>query len=146
MNFTTIDRIVSESIAGRRFFTTATTAFASVALLLTITGLVVIVSRAVIERRRELAIRGALGATTASLMRLVTYQGMLPVVAGTISGLMLAYWGSKVLEQFLFQVAPREPMIYVAIALLIAGVAAVASAAPAFRVTATAPATVLRAE
>jgi putative ABC transport system permease protein len=60
MGITTIDQIVSESGAGRQFYTTVTVALAALALALTGTGLIVILTRSIAERRRELAIRCAL--------------------------------------------------------------------------------------
>jgi putative ABC transport system permease protein len=146
MNLTTIDRIISESVADRRFYTTATSAFAMVALLLTTVGLVVIVSRSVVERQRELAIRAALGATTSRLVRLVMRQGLVPVVAGAGLGIAAASAGASLLDQFLFHVTSREPGTYAGVGLLIVAVAAVATFVPARRVADTEPAGVLRAE
>jgi putative ABC transport system permease protein len=144
MQMTTIDRIVDDSIANRRFYTTATGAFAGLALALTIAGLVVIVARSVVERRRELAIRSALGATAARMVRLVMGRALLPVAAGAAAGLAGAYAGSSLLDRFLFEIGPREPAIYAAAASLIVFVAAMAALAPARRAAAIAPAQVLR--
>jgi putative ABC transport system permease protein len=146
MNLTTIDQIISESVADRRFYTTATIVFAAVALLLTILGLMIIVARAVVERRRELAIRAALGATSAALIQLVLRQALRPVLAGATLGLIGAYLGGNTLAHFLFHVTPREPFVYATIAALITTTAVLASLVPARRVSHTAPASVLRAE
>jgi hypothetical protein len=146
MNVTTIDRIINESVGQRRFYTMATSAFAALALLLTIVGLVVVVARSVVERRRELAIRAALGATAPRLVQSVVGQGLVPVLMGTAAGLGSAYVGATLLAQFLFQVTPREPTIYAAAAVVIVAVAALASFVPARRVTSVAPADVMRAE
>ena len=146
MNLTTIDRIINESVADRRFCTTATSAFGGVALLLTVVGLVVIVARAVVERRRELAIRAALGATGSALVQLVVRQGLGPVVVGAGVGVAGAYVSANTLARFLFHVTPREPLIYATVAMLIIIVAVMASLLPARRVTHLAPAVVLRAE
>jgi len=146
LHIATVDEIIGEAVAHRRFYTTATGAFASVALLLTIVGLAVIVARSTVERRRELAVRAALGATNARLVRLVVRQGLMPVLAGTAAGLLGASITSLLLAQFLFQVTPREPAIYAAAACVIVGVALIAILVPARHVTAIAPAAVLRAE
>lgn len=146
MNMTTIDQIVNESVANRRFYTTATGAFAAVALILTLVGLVVIVARSVVERRRELAIRSALGASSGGIVGLVARQSLTPVLTGAGLGLAAAYIGSSVLAQFLFQVAPHAPVIYAGAALLIFVVAAIAVLAPARRAADVEPAAVLRAE
>jgi predicted permease len=146
MNLTTVDQIISDSVADRRFYTTATSAFAVVALLLTVVGLMVIVARSVVERRRELAIRSALGATPLRLIALVVRQGLAPVVAGAAVGVAGAFAGAVVVAQFLFHVAPREPLVYGSVALLVVGVASLASVVPARWIMAESPAAVLRAD
>jgi ABC-type antimicrobial peptide transport system permease subunit len=146
MKTTTIDQIVNESVANRRFYTTATSAFAAVALVLTLVGLVMIVARSVVERRRELAIRSALGARSDQIVSLVLRQGLTPVLAGAAAGLAGAYLASTALAQFLFQVAPHAPIIYAAALVLILAVAAAAVLTPARRAAGVEPATVLRAE
>jgi hypothetical protein len=146
MNYTTVDRIVSESIADRRFFATATTTFASLALLLTLVGLTVVVARAVAERRREFAIRSALGATPARLLRDVMAGGLRPVLAGTVAGLGLAYAASTMLAQFLFNTTARDPMVFAAVGVVIVVTAALSAMMPARRAAGAAPAGALRAE
>jgi putative ABC transport system permease protein len=126
MKLTTVDRIVSESVADRRFYTAATTAFAAIALVLTIVGLSVVVVRVIAERRRELAIRAALGASFGHLVRTATSDGLAAVGIGIAVGLAGALAGSVPLERFLFQIPARAPAAYAAVAallLLIAGIA-----------------------
>ncbi|HEU4628746.1 MAG TPA: ADOP family duplicated permease [Gemmatimonadaceae bacterium] len=146
MRMTTIDRIVDASVANRRFYTLATTAFASIALLLTIVGLATVVARVVAERRRELAIRAALGATTGELARQATWGAMAAVGVGTLVGLAVAYAGSAALTQFLFHVAPRAPATYAAVAALVLTVAVVAAWRPVRALARVPLARVLRAE
>lgn len=146
MNITTIDRIVSESVADRRFTVTATTAFAAVALLLTVVGIAAVVGRTVVERRRELAIRTALGASRGHLTRLVMQHGLVPAAAGTVIGLGAAFAASTLLERFLFGVTPREPAVYLAVAGLIWSVTILASLVPGRRAGHAVPAALLRTE
>jgi putative ABC transport system permease protein len=146
MNITTIDRIITESVADRRFYTTTTVAFAILALLLTATALVIVIARAAVERRRELAIRAALGAPPRHLVALVARQSGVPVVCGVVTGLAAAWFGARVLQQFLFQIEPREPVVYVVACLLATAIAAVSSVVPAGRVRTVLPAAVLRGE
>ena len=113
MKLTTIDRIISESVADRRFYTTTTVAFACLALLLTATALpVIVIARAAVERRRELAIRTALGAPAGRLIALVARQGVIPGAVGTAAGLGAASFGTTILQRFLFGIEPREPLVY----------------------------------
>jgi predicted lysophospholipase L1 biosynthesis ABC-type transport system permease subunit len=145
-NIATIDQIISESTAGRRFYTTATTAFAALALLLTAAGLIVVIARSVAERRRELAVRAALGAHTGDLVRLVTRQGLMPVFVGAAVGLWGAWMGSALLRQFLFEVTHHDPVIYLAAGGLVVAVAFVGCLIPARRISKLHPAAALQSE
>jgi predicted permease len=144
MNFATIDQIIDESVADRRFYASASTVFAGLALVLTMVGLVVVVSRAVAERRRELAIRTAIGATTSSLIVLVAGQALRPVLVGTTIGAAIAYAAATTLDRFLFHVDPREPVVYGGVMLTLAGLAAVTSVIASRRIATNPVAAVLR--
>jgi len=146
MDFTTIDQIIDASVANRRFYTVATVSFATIALLLTVVGLIVVVARVVAERRRELAIRAALGATMSILVRVATRDALSAVCIGVAIGLAGAYVGSVVLAQFLFHVAPRSPATYAAVTGLVLGVAALAAWGPVRRFDRTSLAAMLKAE
>ena len=146
MHLTTIDRIVSDSVADRRFYTTTAVAFTALALLLTITALIIVITRVAVERRRELAIRAALGAPTGQLIALVARQSAVPVTAGAAAGLIVAWFGTRILQQFLFEVDPREPLVYAGTCLVTLAVAALSSFLPAWRMGTLPPAAVLRAE
>jgi predicted permease len=146
MDITTIDKIVSESVAGRRFYTTTVAAFAALALLLTATGLIVVIARSVAERRRELAIRSALGAQKRELTRLVMRQGLMPVILGTAVGLLGAWFGARMVEQFLFGVTLHQPAVYAGAGVFTVAVAAGACYLPARRVGEEPPAAVLQGE
>ncbi|NOT07817.1 MAG: FtsX-like permease family protein [Gemmatimonadales bacterium] len=127
MDMTTIDRIIDESVADRRFYTGATTAFATLALLLTVVGLGVVVTRIVTERKRELAIRAALGASFGRLIRRTSGESLAAVGLGVAAGLGGGFAISSVLQHFLFQVDSRSPLLYAGVALLVIGVAAAAA-------------------
>ena len=146
MRFTTVEAIVDGSVAGRRFYTVATAAFAVVALILTIVGLAVVVARAVVERRRELAIRMALGASQGRVVRQAGRDGLLAVGAGIGVGLLGAYAGATLLSQFLFGVTPYSPISYGGAAALVGGATLAAAWLVARRVTRIALAETLKAE
>jgi predicted permease len=146
LDVTTVDTIVSDSLADRRFYTTTIAAFAALALLLTATGLAVVIARSVAERSRELAIRSALGAQSSQLVNLVMGQGLMPVVFGTALGLLTAWFGARILEQFLFGVRLHEPAIYAGAGMFTLLVAALACFLPARGVGARPPATALQTE
>jgi predicted permease len=146
MDATTIDQIVSSSVADRRFYVTSTTAFAGLALVLAMVGLTVVISRSVVERRRELAIRAALGATSANVAALIMRDGIGPALIGTTCGLGAAFAGAAALNRFLFQVAPHAPWAYLGVGGLVVSLAAMAALAPARRAVHISLARVLRAE
>jgi putative ABC transport system permease protein len=143
---TTIGEIVSQSTSDRRFYAVATGSFAAVALLLAVAGLFGVVSRSVAERRRELAIRTALGADSRQIVRLVLFYGMLPVAVGAAAGLVAALGGSRVLARFLFEVAPTDVVTYGAAAVLVLLVAIAACILPARRALRVPPMLVLKGE
>jgi ABC-type antimicrobial peptide transport system permease subunit len=130
VNVATVDQVVDATIAGRRFYSVATGAFAVVALTLTTVGLALVVARAVAERRRELAIRSALGATLIRLARAAVGDALVAIAGGVFAGLLLASVGSVLIAQFLFQVAARSPNTYAGAALVVIGVAGVAAWLP----------------
>jgi predicted permease len=143
---TTIGELVSTSTADRRFYAVATGAFACVALLLAVAGVFGAVSRSVAERRREIAIRVALGADARTVIRLVTTYGLLPVLLGSLIGVIGAQAGSAGLESLLFEITPADPTTYAAAAGLILFVGLVACLIPAVRASRTPPMAALKSE
>jgi ABC-type antimicrobial peptide transport system permease subunit len=109
-----------------------------------VVGLIVVISRAVIERRRELAIRAALGATAPRLVQLVARQGLVPVAVGAAVGLIAAFASARLLQQFLFEITPRAPLAFAGVASLVLAIATAAALVPARRAARTAPAEALR--
>jgi predicted permease len=120
--------------------------FAALALIVAATGLYSVIAYVVTQRTHEFGIRLALGATGAQIVGLVLAYGMRAVLAGTVvSGMIAAALGSRLAPQ-LFDVSPRDPVVYGAVALVMIGVAAVALVVPAVRASGTDPAVALRQE
>jgi putative ABC transport system permease protein len=142
----TIDAIVAKSISEERFYALTTGAFAGIAVVLAVAGLFGVVSRTVSERRREIAIRVALGADAPSLFRLVFAYGLTPVVFGVLAGLWTAVLGASVLRRFLFQVDPTDPPTLAAVALMLLAVACAACYVPARRAIGVEPMAALKSE
>lgn len=143
---TTIGELVSTSMADRRFYAIATGAFASVALLLAVAGVFGVVSRLVAERRREIAIRVALGADAGTVIRLVIAYGLLPVVVGSLVGVLGAHASSSGLESLLYEITPADPTTYAAAAGSILLVALAACLIPAVRASRMSPMAALKSE
>ena len=93
-----------------------------------------------------MGVRIALGARAADVVRLVMSDGLRVVIKGTVLGILLAMAGGRWLGPLLFQVSPRDPVVFAAVALLLIGVAIVACGLPALRASRVDPATSLRAD
>jgi len=146
MKLTTIDEIISNSVSDRRFYTTSTAVFASLALGLTAGALVVVIARAILERRRELAIRAALGAGFGALTRTVTSHAIVVSACGIGAGLAVAWYATAVLEQFVFGIDPHEPWVFAISGLFALLVASLAAFIPTRQLTKFQLAAILRAD
>jgi putative ABC transport system permease protein len=121
-------------------------AFAALALLLSSIGLYGVLSYAVTQRSRELGLRIALGASTASVMRMVVVRGLVLTAAGLTFGLALAWAATRAMQNVLYGVTAGDPSTYVAVVGLMATIALLASYLPARRAARLDPITVLRAD
>jgi putative ABC transport system permease protein len=116
---TTVGDVVAGTIADRRFIAIAATAFAIVALLLTVAGLYGVMVIAATERVRELGIRIALGATRRAVIALLVRQGLAPVLAGALIGSIAASWAMRFMTSYLFEVKGVGASTYAAIVALV---------------------------
>jgi ABC-type antimicrobial peptide transport system permease subunit len=120
--------------------------FAAAALALAALGCFGVASQGVVQRRRELAIRMALGARASSVYRMVIGQAMKPVAWGLAAGIAGAIAGTRVLAQLLYDIKPTDPLTMVLGAGLLGIATVVACLAPARRAARVDPASVLREE
>jgi predicted lysophospholipase L1 biosynthesis ABC-type transport system permease subunit len=124
---------VDLSTRQQRFTAAITIAFAVVALLLGAIGVYGVMSHAVAQRTREMALRMALGATGGRVISMVV-GGMVKLsVAGTVAGVLIAAGGARALTTQLFGVTPHDPLTFVTVPLVLLSVAALAAYAPARR-------------
>jgi putative ABC transport system permease protein len=142
----TLDSVVAESVAVRRFQVVLTAAFAASALLLACVGIYGVVSWSAARRRNEIGVRMALGAPSGSVRWMIVAQGLRPVVAGLAAGVAAALALGRLLNSLLFGVTARDPLTFALVAGLLAGVAAVACYVPARRATLADPLRALRYE
>ncbi|MCY3842415.1 MAG: FtsX-like permease family protein, partial [Acidobacteria bacterium] len=119
---------------------------AALALLLAAFGVYGLLSYTVAQRRSEIGIRMALGATRGNIVALVVGQGALLVAAGTVAGMLGAAASSRLIESFLVGVEARDALTLSAAPLLLVGVAFVACWLPARRATRIDPMEALRVE
>ena len=128
---TTLNQLARESNALPRFYSLMLGLFASCSLLLTAVGLYGVVAATVSHRTREIGVRMALGASRRRIRRLVVRQAMGPVALGMAVGALGAVALTRVLGGFLYGLDPVDPITFVSVAALLAGVALAASYLPA---------------
>jgi len=142
----TMQQVVSDSVAGRRFQMVLLALFASVALMLAAVGIYGLMSYSVSQRTHEIGIRMALGAKREGVLRLVLRQALLLAAAGVALGIGGALTLTRFLSSLLFGVSSKDPLTFVAVSLLLAGVATSASFIPAWRAARVDPMVALRHE
>jgi ABC-type antimicrobial peptide transport system permease subunit len=129
----TMEQNISSTEVPRRFNTAIITGFAAVAVLLAILGIYSVIAFTVTSRMQEMAIRMALGAQRARIIRLVLTSGVTLAAIGCSLGLIGAIAASGLLRSFLFGVSPFDPLVLALAAIAILLLALVASALPAKR-------------
>ena len=141
-----MDVVIDESVNSSRFTAQLVGAFALLALALGAVGIYGVMSYLVGERRREMGIRIALGASRGSVLRLVVRRAASLAGLGAIIGLLGAVLAARSLRQWLYGVSPLDPLTLILVPSLFLLVAALASAGPALRATKADPASALRAD
>jgi putative ABC transport system permease protein len=142
----TLESARNESIASPRLTTVLLGLFAALALLITAAGIAGVMALTVSQRTHEIGIRMALGASASSVLRLVLRQGLTLVLIGLALGMAGAFALTRLMSTLLFAVEPTDPLTWLAVALTLAAVAALACFAPARRATLIDPLTALRSE
>ncbi|HEY6380842.1 MAG TPA: ABC transporter permease, partial [Pseudolabrys sp.] len=142
----TMDEFLSNSLAERRFHTILLSVFAVVALVIAIVGIYGVISYAVSKRTHEIGVRMALGAQRSDVLRMVIWRGMRLTLAGVTLGLAASLALTRVMKNLLFEVSATDPATFALLALLLVGVALIASYIPARRATKIDPLQALRHE
>jgi putative ABC transport system permease protein len=142
----TMQQIVADSMARRRFALVLLAGFAVLALLLTTVGVYGVVSYSVSRRTYEIGIRMALGAARQDVFKLVIGQGLAPTMIGVVVGLIGAFALTRLMSSLLFAVTATDPVTLVGVSLLLTGAALLACYIPARRATKIDPMVALRYE
>ncbi len=142
----TMEQVVGDSEAPRRFNTIVISSFAFAAVLLAALGIYSILSFSVAARVHEMAIRMALGSQRSDVVRLVLASGLKLAAIGCILGLAGAVAASRLLNSFLFQVSPFDPPVLTLTAASVFLLALAASFIPAYRASQVNPIDALRSE
>ena len=145
-NIRTMDQLLVNSTAGRRFMMIVMGLFAGVALILCATGIYGLTSYAVAQRTHEFGIRMALGAKVSNVLSLVLRQGGGLALAGLALGLAGAWASTRLLANQLYEIKPYDPMTFTLGTVTLGMVALLACLVPARRATQVDPMTALRYE
>jgi predicted permease len=142
----TLDEIESASMAATSFTLTMLAIAATMALLLGTVGIYGVISYSVARRTREIGIRSALGAEQGELERMFLAHALRVVAIGVAVGVLIAAVATRLIASMLFGVTPLDVPTYVAVTLVLAAAAVVASYVPARRAAHVDPLVALRYE
>jgi putative ABC transport system permease protein len=140
----TLDDGLNRIMAQSRFNTLLMTLLGATGLALSALGIYSVIAWLVSQRTREIGVRMALGASTRDVIAMVSLHGLKPVVAGLVAGFAGALAVTRLLQNQLFEVGPRDPATLITTATVLLIVAAGAAAIPAWRATTIDPSTALR--
>jgi putative ABC transport system permease protein len=144
--FKSLGGAVDESLGQRRFLLGLLTAFSALAIVLAAIGLYAVLAFTVEQRRREIGIRVAIGATNVDVIWLVLRDSLLMAVIGLAAGIGAACWSTALLKSLLFGISQTDFSTYAVAAVMMGAVALAASSIPVARAARTDPALALRYE
>ncbi len=145
-NWNTIGELLDQGLWAPRMGAALLTVFGGVALILAIVGVYGVLSYSVNQQTREIGIRMAMGAQTASVLSLVVKQGMRLAIVGLVLGLVVAFAAMRLLSSLLFGVSAHDPIIFGGVTLVLATAAVLACYIPARRAAHVDPLVALRYE
>jgi predicted permease len=146
MTFLSLPDQIDQSLDSERLIALLSNTFAAIALLLSAVGLFGVLALGVEQRRPELGVRLALGATRTKLLRLVLSEAAILVGAGAVAGTVIAAGGTKLIGHFLYGVSPADAGIALLALASLGMVALIAALGPALRAAKTDPMQALRME
>jgi predicted permease len=144
--FRSIQDLVDRSVSPRRLIVLLLAGFAGFALILASLGIYGVISYSVSQRKQEIGIRMALGASAGNLLTLILTQTLKLAAVGMTLGLVASWLLGRTLQGLLFGVAPSDPMTFAAALVILMAVAALAGYLPAMRASRLDPVESLRAE
>jgi putative ABC transport system permease protein len=142
----TMDQLLADSIALRRFVMLLLASFAAVALLLAAVGIYGVIAYSVSQRTHEIGVRMALGAQARDVLGLVMGQGLILVAVGLVLGAVAGMVMTRLLDSLLFGVGAGDAVTFASVALLLAIIAMLACYIPARRAMRVDPMVALRYE
>jgi predicted permease len=143
---TTMEAIIADSLAARRFSMILLSIFATLALLLSSIGIYGVISYVVGQRTREIGIRIALGAQRGTVLRLMLGEGMKMAMIGVVVGIVAAAGLTRLMSQLIYGVSAADPVTFAAVIVILTTVAFAACYVPARRAMRVDPIIALRSE
>jgi predicted permease len=138
--------VVEDSVANRRFEMQLLLLFAASALLLAGLGVYGVVTYSVVQRQKEIGLRVALGAQRKNIYGLVLQDGLVPVLAGALAGVVVAFAFARVVGSLLFEVSPYNAAITTSAVAVLVAMGTVACLLPARRAAVVDPMEAIRRE
>jgi putative ABC transport system permease protein len=146
LNVRPMDTIVGDTIATRKFNATLLGLFAALALALAATGVYGVLQYSVIQRKREMGIRIAIGASSSAMIRLIVGQAVVLAAVGVAIGLAGAFALTRVIGSLLFETNPLDAVTFAASAVVLLSIAVLSSYLPARRALRIDPTIAMRSE
>jgi len=143
---TSMEAIIADSLAARRFSMILLSIFATLALLLSSIGIYGVISYVVGQRTREIGIRIALGAQRGTVLRLMLGEGMKMAMIGVVVGIVAAAGLTRLMSQLIYGVSAADPVTFAAVIIILTAVAFAACYVPARRAMRVDPIIALRSE
>jgi len=134
-NVLPLNQAISETVTQPRFYTFLFALFGAIGLLLTLTGVYSLISYTVAQRTQEIGIRVALGASRQHVVRLILRQGAVLAIVGSLVGLLVSFWLTRLIANLLFEVKPTDFIPFGLATLVLIVSALLASYLPARRAT-----------
>ncbi len=145
-DLSTMNELIARSVSSDRVMAVSLSLFAGIAVSLAAVGLYGVLAYYVSKRIHEIGVRVALGAGTRDIVGLVVTRGLKLVAAGILLGLIGAFWGTRLIQQMLFEVEATDAVTFVTVSLFFAVVAMIACLMPAWRALRVDPLLALQAE
>ena len=139
-------QLIDDTLIRQRLLANVAGVFGALALALAVLGLYGLMSYTVVQRRREIGIRMALGAAPSSVLKLILGNSALTVGAGVMAGAFLAFFAARFAKTLIYGLAPDDPQIFLIASLLLIAASLLAAFLPAYKAARTDPITALRHE
>jgi predicted lysophospholipase L1 biosynthesis ABC-type transport system permease subunit len=140
----TLESVLGSAVARPRLLAWLLALFGAIGLTLGALGIFGVLAYAVNQRRQEIGVRVALGATPRSVLSLIVGRGMLLALGGVVTGIVGAFLLTRSMQSVLYDIRPSDPITFAEVVIVLLGSALLASWLPARRAMAIDPVTALR--